>query len=206
MLSTKIITLFITNVFSFTFREVTCCGIIFRGEFGEVIVDPSLIKRCLLCLGQSQQQRQDSQVSSSSPSHISSASTSPAHSSASASPAHSTESTTTEKPIGKTFSDSSSDSGYDDSSNPGVGEKLAKIIQNKAVHLKAIPITEAQLKAIPIAESVRLKGDVPIKLVQMQKIECKTISIAASNVVASVPNNPLVEFAIHASARQPCTN
>ncbi|XP_012268553.2 SIN3-HDAC complex-associated factor [Athalia rosae] len=205
-------------------RETICCGTIFKGEYGEVIIDPSLIKPCIGCLAR-QRQRQANAVSSS-PSH-SSASASPAHSSASASPAHSVDSTveaTATKPVSKSFSDSSSDSGYDESSNQGVGEsKLAKIIQNSIPvakqEIKAIPIKSVQLKAIPVSEAIRLNSDLPIKLVPLKQVEqilYKPISLASPAIVTAsntsshqslnVPGNPLIDFAIHASARQSIAN
>ncbi|XP_035735894.1 SIN3-HDAC complex-associated factor-like isoform X3 [Vespa mandarinia] len=103
-------------------REIICCGTIFKGPYGEVIIDPALIKPCTGCL--SKQRQQQSNVLRNSPVH-SSASASPVHSSASASPTHSVESgvdSAVTKQTSKTFSDSSSDSGYDESSNQGVGE------------------------------------------------------------------------------------
>lgn len=107
-------------------REITCCGPIFRGLYGEVIVDPGLLKRCVNCLEDRQRQRQAGIGSSS-------ASTSPIHS-ASASPMRSVESSSplpeTSLSVAKqhqgvvsksnTFSDASSDSGYDECSNQGV--------------------------------------------------------------------------------------
>lgn len=208
-------------------RETICCGTIFKGPYGEVMIDPTLLKPCIGCLARQQRQRQVNAVSSS-PSH-SSASASPAHSSASASPAHSvdstTEATTVQKPISKSFSDSSSDSGYDESSNQGVGEsKLAKIIQNSTQitkqDAKAIPVKSVQLKAIPVSDAIRLNSDLPIKLVPLKQVEqilYKPISLASPAIVATnntsshqninvVVSNPLVDFAIHASARQSIAN
>ncbi|XP_012279287.1 SIN3-HDAC complex-associated factor isoform X2 [Orussus abietinus] len=210
-------------------REVICCGTIFKGPYGEVIVDPSLIKPCIGCIAR-QQQRRQSNILGSSPQH-SSASASPAHSSASASPAHSLESavdtTTVPKPTSKSFSDSSSDSGYDESSNQGVGEsKITKLIQNShsSVKQQAVkmiqPVKSVQLKAIPISEAVRLKAEVPIKLVPLKQVDqlvCKPITLASSASVTltssniphpmvNIPTNPLVDFAMHASSRQSVSN
>lgn len=209
------------------YRETICCGTIFKGPYGEVMIDPTLIKPCIGCVANQQRQRQVNQVSSS-PSH-SSASASPAHSSASASPAHSVDSaaeSTVPKPVSKSFSDSSSDSGYDESSNQGIGKsKLAKIIKNsmpltKQDVVKTITtIKSVQLKAIPVSEAIRLNGDMPIKLLPVKQVEqilYKPISLASSTIVTTkntnthemmnVPGNPLVDFAIHASARQSITN
>ncbi|CAK9803588.1 SIN3-HDAC complex-associated factor [Anthophora plagiata] len=206
-------------------REIICCGTIFKGPYGEVIVDPSLIKPCIGCIAR--QQRQQTNALSCSPVH-SSASASPVHSSASASPAHSVESgteTTVSKQASKTFSDSSSDSGYDESSNQGVGEsKITKIIQNTSATVKPAvkiqPLKSVQLKAIPVSEAVRLKTDVPIKLVpikQIDQLSCKplslvssanvTLSSGTSHSIVTVPSNPLVDFAMHAaSSRQSVSN
>lgn len=210
----------------YNFREIICCGTIFKGRYGEVIVDPSLIKPCIGCIARQQRQQQTNALSCS-PVH-SSASASPVHSSASASPAHSVESSTetmVSKQASKTFSDSSSDSGYDESSNQGVGEsKITKIIQNASATVKPAvkiqPLKSVQLKAIPVSEAVRLKTDVPIKLVpikQIDQLSCKplslvssanvTLSSSTSHSIVTVPNNPLVDFAMHAaSSRQSVSN
>ncbi|XP_003494549.2 uncharacterized protein LOC117242121 isoform X1 [Bombus vosnesenskii] len=207
-------------------REIICCGTIFKGPYGEVIVDPSLIKPCIGCIARQQRQQQTNALSCS-PVH-SSASASPVHSSASASPAHSVESgteATVSKQTSKTFSDSSSDSGYDESSNQGVGEsKITKIIQNASATVKPAvkiqPLKSVQLKAIPVSEAVRLKTDVPIKLVpikQIDQLSCKplslvsstnvTLSSSTSHSIVTVPSNPLVDFAMHAaSSRQSVSN
>lgn len=207
------------------FREIICCGTIFKGPYGEVIIDPALIKPCRGCL--SKQRQQQSNVLRNSPVH-SSASASPVHSSASASPTHSVESgvdSAVTKQTSKTFSDSSSDSGYDESSNQGVGEgKITKVIMNVNPNLKPIvktqPIKSVQLKAIPVvSESVRLKSDVPIKLVpikQIDQLSCKPLSLvsstnvtlsSSSHTIVTVPANPLVDFTMHASpSRQSVSN
>lgn len=101
------------------YREVTCCGNIFRGPNGEVMLYLPSLKPCMSCLARRQ-------LVTSLPS------TSPIHSSASVSPAYSVESTsssseTTSKQSAKSFSDASSDSGYDESSNQDEN-KIAKSI------------------------------------------------------------------------------
>lgn len=109
-------------------REIICCGTIFKGPYGEVIVDPSLLKPCVGCLAARRQQQRGSDSSSSA-----SEATSPIHS-ASVSPAHSVElppeaSVVSSKQNAKTaFCDSSSDSGYDECSNQGAdsGNKTGK--------------------------------------------------------------------------------
>ncbi|XP_044586911.1 SIN3-HDAC complex-associated factor isoform X5 [Cotesia glomerata] len=77
------------------FRRTTiCCGVIFRGQYDEIIVVPELIKRCSPCIMRQQQRRQiEKNIAANSPFH-SSASTSPAYSASSSSPAHSPDSTT----------------------------------------------------------------------------------------------------------------
>ncbi|XP_066585805.1 SIN3-HDAC complex-associated factor [Prorops nasuta] len=204
-------------------RETICCGTIFKGLYGEIIVDPSLIKPCIGCLARQQARQRQTTVLRNSPAH-SSASASPIYSSASASPVHSIESgteSTISKPTSKTFSDSSSDSGYDDSSNQGVGEnKIAKIIQCSNQVFK--PNVKIQpIKSIQVSEAVRLKADVPIKLVpikQVEQISCKPLALVSSANVAlsnsstphsivTVSTKPLVDFALHkASSRQPVSN
>ncbi|KMQ87968.1 protein fam60a [Lasius niger] len=104
-------------------REVICCGSIFKGANGEVIMYPSFLKPCISCFTRRQLTASLAFVS-------------PIHSSASVSPAHSVESTsssnteTNSKQSTKTFSDSSSDSGYDESSNQ-YESKIAKNVQIK---------------------------------------------------------------------------
>ncbi|EFN82361.1 SIN3-HDAC complex-associated factor isoform X2 [Harpegnathos saltator] len=108
-------------------REIICCGTIFKGPYGEVIVDPSLLKPCVGCLATRRQRQRSDDISSASEA------TSPIHS-ASVSPAHSVElppeaSVISSKQNAKTtFSDSSSDSGYDECSNQGAysGNKIGK--------------------------------------------------------------------------------
>ncbi|XP_011637551.1 SIN3-HDAC complex-associated factor [Pogonomyrmex barbatus] len=111
-------------------REITCCGSIFRGANGEIIIYPSVLKPC-----ENLARRQLS---------TSLAVASPAHSSASTSPIHSDESPSsspeTSSKQTKTFSDSSSDSGYDESSNQGES-KIAKNVQVKA-EIKTIEETD----------------------------------------------------------------
>ncbi|XP_015116073.1 SIN3-HDAC complex-associated factor [Diachasma alloeum] len=195
-------------------RERICCGEIFRGLYGEIIVDPSLIKRCAGCLARQRRQREANVPANTSPFH-SSAAASPAHSAASSSPSHSVDSSSeASKTTGKIFSDSSSDSGYDESSNPGIGEsKIIKSCSNSIVtSIKVHQIKAIQLKAAALSETVRLTSDVPIKLVpikQVEKFTCKPLSTLVTSSGAplpiAVPNNPLVDFAIHAT-RQSVTN
>ncbi|KAK0088989.1 hypothetical protein PV325_009872 [Microctonus aethiopoides] len=224
------------------FKRVTiCCGIIFKGQYGEVIVDPTLIKRCANCIIQRPRYRQrEANNLNNSPFH-SSASASPAHSLASSSPAHSVDSTndtataatttattttTTAKPTSKTFSDSSSDSGYDESSNQGIGE--SKIVKSSIINIsnstttnltnvKLNQVKTIQLNSTLVSETVRLQSDMPIKLIPIEQVDsftCKplttlvgTTSIHGSNTHSiAVQNNPLVDFAIHASARQSIIN
>lgn len=125
-------------------REIICCGSIFRGANGEIIMYPSSLKPC--------ENLTRRQLTSSL------TVTSPIHSSASTSPVHSVESPSsgpeTSSKQTKTDSDSSSDSGYDDSSNQGES-KLAKNVQ-----------VQADVKMIE--EAVR-----PIELDQLSS--CKTL-------------------------------
>jgi len=86
------------------YREIICCGSIFRGANGEIVMYPSSLKPCVNLA-----RRQLSSLTVASPIH-SSASTSPVHSVESPSSSPETSSKQT-----KTDSDSSSDSGYDES-------------------------------------------------------------------------------------------
>uniref|UniRef100_A0A0C9QAF4 Fam60a_1 protein n=1 Tax=Fopius arisanus TaxID=64838 RepID=A0A0C9QAF4_9HYME len=195
-------------------RERICCGEIFRGLYGEIIVDPSLIKRCAGCLSLQRRPREVNAPANASPFHSSSAA-SPVHSAASSSPAHSVDSSSeVSKTTGKIFSDSSSDSGYDESSNPGIGEsKIIKSSSNSVVaSIKVHQSKTIQLKAAALSETVRLTSEVPIKLVTTKQVETFTcqplenlVTSSDSQLPISIPNNPLVDFAIHA-ARHSVTN
>lgn len=199
-----------------------CCGMVFKGRNGEVMMDGTLVKPCSGSVSKRQQQQQLQQQQQQQQEITTlrkSPSTSPSHSSASTSPAYSVESAVESsisklsKPImNHRFYESSSDSGYDESSNQGVGEsKLAKIIQNStsSIGIKVEPPKNVTLKTIPISEAVRIKNEVPIKLVPMKPISLST-NLTLSNLTlndgTSITSNPLVDFAIHASSRQPVTN
>ncbi|XP_034941472.1 SIN3-HDAC complex-associated factor [Chelonus insularis] len=202
-------------------REKICCGVIFRGLYGEVIVCPELIKRCTNCISRQQEKlrQAESNAASNSPFH-SSASASPAYSassSSSSSPVHNVDSSAdTTKSTSKLFSDSSSDSGYDDSSNQGVGEnKIAKVssINNAAKISTSSNIATSQSKPTLISETVRLTGVVPIAANPVEQFTCKPLSLVSSSSLGStnahpiaVPNNPLIDFAMHAAARQSVIN
>lgn len=201
------------------------------------------MKPCLGCRTRQRLQREARERALDSQS-LGSASTSPAHSSASASPAHSVDSSSSStgvaeasvKPTGKTFSDSSSDSGYDESSSPAIVEtKITEIlvtatikddttkINDEESRIESLPVeNNVQSKTIMLTETVRLKNDLPIKLVAVKQVDeliCKPISLAIAQnanltltdsssgpIVTPVPNNPLVDFAIHATTRQSITN
>ncbi|EGI58586.1 PREDICTED: protein FAM60A [Acromyrmex echinatior] len=132
-------------------REIICCGSIFRGANGEIIMYPSSLKPCV---NLARRQLLSSLTVAS-----------PTHSSASTSPIHSVElpssSSETSSKQTKTDSDSSSDSGYDESSNQGES-KIAKNVQ-----------VQADVKMIE--ETVR-----PIELDQLSS--CKTLqSVTVTN-------------------------
>ncbi|KYN06480.1 PREDICTED: protein FAM60A [Cyphomyrmex costatus] len=124
-------------------REIICCGSIFRGANGEIIICPSSLKPCVNLA----RRKLLSSLTVASPTH-SCASTSPIHS------VESPSSSETSSKQTKTDSDSSSDSGYDESSNPGES-KIAKNVQ-----------VQADVKMIE--EAVR-----PIELDQLSS--CKTL-------------------------------
>lgn len=43
----------------FLFRQKVCCGIIYKGRFGEVLIDPHLFKPCCRKKRQQQQQQEE---------------------------------------------------------------------------------------------------------------------------------------------------
>lgn len=148
------------------------------------------MKRCTDC----QSRSFTNTPSNTSPFH-SSASASPAHSTSSSSPVHSVESSSEpSKTTGKIFSDSSSDSGYDESSNPGIGENKNLKSSNTSIlkTLKIQQIKMIQLKTAAVSENVRLTNDV---------VAVKVVPpfVMSSVALPIPPNNPLVDFAIHAT-------
>lgn len=129
------------------YREIICCGSIFRGANGEIIMYPSSLKPCVNLA----RRQLLSSLTVASPTH-SSASISPIHSVESPSSSSETSSKQT-----KTDSDSSSDSGYDESSNQGES-KIAKNVQVQA-DMKMIeeavrPIELDQLSSCKTLQSV----------------------------------------------------
>ncbi|KAJ8665188.1 hypothetical protein QAD02_006850 [Eretmocerus hayati] len=169
-------------------RKNVCCGVIFVGMMGEVLIEPTYFKPCVNCLARQQRERSiaNSLAAIASPLH-SSASASPCHSSASTSPAHSVESNVEAigkaHVAGKGFCDSSSDSGYDDNSqgthteNKIRASSLQILARSDKMHM---PITS---KILPISSAVRLNGmnssstsgtKVPIKLL------CKPMALVSS--------------------------
>ncbi|CAD6241479.1 GSCOCG00009276001-RA-CDS [Cotesia congregata] len=203
------------------FRRTTiCCGVIFRGQYDEIIVVPELIKRCSPCIMRQQQRRKiEKNIAANSPFH-SSASTSPAYSASSSSPAHSPDSTTDAagtKSTGKVFSDNSWDSGYDESSNQGVGEN--KVVQNNLNNSTSVTDTTnnnsvqgVQLKSTPPTETVRLV-QVPIKVIKpAEKFGNKSTLLSSKSLTSTnshshtIIGNPLDDFATHAVARQSVIN
>lgn len=129
-------------------REITCCGSIFRGANGEIIMYSSSLKPCVNIA-----RRQLTSLTVASPIH-SSASTSPVHSVESPSSSSETSSKQT-----KTDSDSSSDSGYDESSNQGEN-KIAKNVQVQAdvkmIEEAVRPIELDQLSSCKTLQSVNI--------------------------------------------------
>ncbi|OXU23362.1 hypothetical protein TSAR_009549 [Trichomalopsis sarcophagae] len=202
----------ISNFIDLTYfkRKNVCCGVIFVGMMGEVLIEPSLFKPCIGCLARQQRQRAAAAAATmagASPAH-SSASASPCHSLASTSPAHSVESGTEGSVVsgkGKGFCDSSSDSGYDDS-NQGIAGESKKHHQQQPpkpptaqtldVSAKPIkPVSKVQAlesdKIMPVSTSVRLKENsiggtkVPIKLL------CKPVALVSSAKLSLSGGTPL---------------
>ncbi|KAK9891466.1 hypothetical protein WA026_014698 [Henosepilachna vigintioctopunctata] len=83
--------------FNYWTREVICCGTIYRGRCGEILSDPRSLTPCKAMLKNGQSQHKPT-TASSSDAQVSVISATPS----------------------KSFSDSSSDSGYDESSNPSL--------------------------------------------------------------------------------------
>lgn len=134
-------------IFFVLHREIICCGSIFRGANGEIIMYPSNLKPCINLA----RRQLITSLTVASPIH-SSASTSPVHGVESPSSSPETSSKQT-----KTDSDSSSDSGYDESSNQGES-KIAKNVQVQA-DVKMIeevvrPIELDQLSSCKTLQSV----------------------------------------------------
>lgn len=85
------------NLRYFCNREKICCGEVFKGPHGELLLDPRFLKPCTARLQVCKLQSPESKVSTDG----------------------------NETTISKAFSDSSSDSGYDESSNQGLGGENA---------------------------------------------------------------------------------
>lgn len=88
------------------YSETVCCGTIFKGPNGEVLIDPRFLKPCQARLAKCKQL------------------------SPGASPVHE-KTSSVDQSNSKTYSDSSSDSGYDESSNQGA-EKDTTISSNSS--------------------------------------------------------------------------
>jgi len=93
------------------FREKVCCGTIFKGPYGAVIVDPRFLKPCRGCKNQQQEKAA-----------VASAGMGPGTGDGAAGGCEDSSSGMKGSKLSKSYSDSSSDSGYDESSNQGVGE------------------------------------------------------------------------------------
>lgn len=96
---------------SFWKREKVCCGTIFKGPYGAVIVDPRFLKPCRGCKNQQQEKAT-----------VTSAGQGPGTGDGAAGGREDSSSGMKGSKLAKSYSDSSSDSGYDESSNQGVGE------------------------------------------------------------------------------------
>ncbi|KAJ4429643.1 hypothetical protein ANN_21844 [Periplaneta americana] len=96
---------------SFWKREKVCCGTIFKGPYGAIIVDPRFLKPCRGCKSQQQEKKA---VTSGGLGHAAGDNAPNGHDDGSSGMKGSK--------LTKSYSDSSSDSGYDESSNQGMGE------------------------------------------------------------------------------------
>ncbi|XP_044756972.1 SIN3-HDAC complex-associated factor isoform X2 [Coccinella septempunctata] len=98
--------------FSYWTREVICCGTIYRGRCGEILSDPRFLRPCKAML-KSIQHKIEKIDNHDSPTSIVAPS--------------------------KAFSDNSSDSGYDESSNPGMNPKNQKTgLNSKQVSIEQL--------------------------------------------------------------------
>ncbi|PNF26997.1 Protein FAM60A [Cryptotermes secundus] len=120
-------------------REKVCCGIIFKGPYGAVIVDPRFLKPCRGCKNQ---QQEKAALMSSGMGNSSGDST--------ASGRENRSSDMKGIKLAKSYSDSSSDSGYDESSNQGVGEGGHH--RSNATGRKSVGQEEATAASNPLAE------------------------------------------------------
>lgn len=98
--------------FSYWTREIICCGTIYRGRCGEILSDPRFLRPCKAMLKNSKQHKAVKIDNQDSPSSIVTPS--------------------------KSFSDNSSDSGYDESSNPGLNPEN----QNSGFNTKQVSIEQ----------------------------------------------------------------
>ncbi|XP_058793106.1 SIN3-HDAC complex-associated factor isoform X1 [Phymastichus coffea] len=200
-------------------RKNVCCGVVFVGMRNELLIEPSLFKRCHGCL-ERERQRATAAVTmmGSSPSH-SSASASPCHSSASTSPAYSVESNNETAVKAKGFCDSSSDSGYDDSSQGMITEGKKMIVEQPPSIEQAMPLVAksdkplgtVQIpstdKIVPMSTTLRLKANavgskVPIKLLCKPVALVSSAKLSLSNASTAIPPTAAVDFAMHSPTQQ----
>lgn len=96
------------------YREVVCCGTIYKGPNGEVLIDPRFLKPCKARLAAYKPTSEAGRDEKSLSSDTSNKSDS---------------------------SDSSSDSGYDESSNPGAEKESASTYKKEEVFLEKCDIS-----------------------------------------------------------------
>nr|CAD7571368.1 unnamed protein product [Timema californicum] len=120
-------------------REKVCCGTIFRGRYGEVLVDPRFLKPCQGCVVSKQVDKGPFSPPAVPLNPL------PSPSGLDAVPeVTSTNGSTTVK----SYSDASSDSGYDESSNPGLGEASHTTVIRRSNGCEVI-VPSSPLKEFP---------------------------------------------------------
>jgi hypothetical protein len=124
---------------SFWKREKVCCGTIFKGPYGAVIVDPRFLKPCRGCKNQQQEKAA-----------VASAGMGPGTGDGAAGGCEDSSSGMKGSKLSKSYSDSSSDSGYDESSNQGVGE--AGHHRSNAAGRRSAGRAEPSVASNPLAE------------------------------------------------------
>nr|CAD7409547.1 unnamed protein product [Timema cristinae] len=120
-------------------REKVCCGTIFRGRYGEVLVDPRFLKPCQGCVVS----KQVDKGPFSPPAVPLNPLPSPSGLDAVPEVTGTNGSTTV-----KSYSDASSDSGYDESSNPGLGEASHTTVIRRSNGCEVI-VPSSPLKEFP---------------------------------------------------------
>ncbi|CAG2060688.1 unnamed protein product [Timema podura] len=119
--------------------EKVCCGTIFRGRYGEVLVDPRFLKPCQGCVVSKQVNKGPFSPPAVPLNPL------PSPSGLDAVPEVTGTNGST---LVKSYSDASSDSGYDESSNPGLGEASHTTVIRRSNGCEVI-VPSSPLKEFP---------------------------------------------------------